>query len=171
MNIHFPSVSNHLKTNVTCWSSLTFGDVFKNKKILLARIYGIRNFGAYPHNFFLQQLERDIIRDYNNILQIEEDHWIMRSRINWLNHGDANTKFSHLSFLNRRRRNKISFFKYDVVNWINDHKQITQNDLCYFQQIYSRDHPYTNLQGIYGSTKSFHKLDLSTLDNLSTTNR
>lgn len=28
-----------------------------------------------------------LIKEYNDLLKIEEDHWRMRSRINWINDG------------------------------------------------------------------------------------
>lgn len=61
-------------------------------------------------------------------------------------------------------RNRISFFKDDLGNWINDQKQITQHAFTYFQQIYFSDHRYSHLQGTYGSTSRFYKIDLSSLD-------
>jgi hypothetical protein len=37
----------------------------------------------------------------------EEIYWRQRSRINWLQHGDMNTRFFHHTTKDRRRRNKI----------------------------------------------------------------
>lgn len=54
--------------------------------------------------------------------------------------------------------NKISFFKYEQGYWIDDHTS------SYFQQIYHTDHLCSNWEGTCYSPKSFHNLDLTTLD-------
>lgn len=46
--------------------------------------------------------------EFNHILKLEEDFWTLKSRIDWLNNRDANTKFSHLTTLNYRRHNRIT---------------------------------------------------------------
>lgn len=56
-------------------------------------------------------MEQVLISQYNQILTQEEVYWKLKSRINWLNQGDADTRFFHLSALKRRRRNKIFALK------------------------------------------------------------
>lgn len=85
------------------------------------------------------------MHEYNSILKMEEDHWKIRYRINWLNEGDANTKFFHLSVLNRRRKNKISYFKDNSGNWIMDHNAIVSHTVTFFQNMYTSAHSYTHL--------------------------
>lgn len=88
----------------------------KNKKIILARLSGIQASTHYHTSYFLHNLEEQLQREYNDILKIEEDYWKIRSRIAWLNDGDANTKNFHLSASNRKRKNQIIFFKDDHGN-------------------------------------------------------
>lgn len=59
-----------------------FGNINRNKNKILARLKGIQNFPHYTHSSFLQNLEEDLIKDYTNILKLEEDYWRIRSRIN-----------------------------------------------------------------------------------------
>lgn len=70
------------------------------KERILARLDGIQQSDAYPPSLFLQELEQDLLHNYNNILRIEEDHWKIRSRINCLTDGDAITNFFKLSIIN-----------------------------------------------------------------------
>lgn len=45
-----------------------------NKIRLLARLRGIQNCNSYPTSLFLQDLETTLIKEYNDILKIEEDY-------------------------------------------------------------------------------------------------
>lgn len=47
----------------------------------------------------------------------EEMYWKQRSRVNWLQAGDKNTRFFHLSTIQRRQRNKIHGIKDAQGNW------------------------------------------------------
>ncbi|GKU90595.1 hypothetical protein SLEP1_g4575 [Rubroshorea leprosula] len=60
------------------------------------------------HNLLL--LHKELTSEYQTILLEEEDLWKMKSRINWLNDGDRNTKFFHLSTISRRKCNRILSF-------------------------------------------------------------
>lgn len=64
----------------------------------------------------------------------------MCSRIDWLGHGDANTKYFHLSVLNRRRRNKITYFKDSNDIWITDPAEIANYVHNYFSACFTTDH-------------------------------
>lgn len=56
--------------------------------------------------------------EFHHILKLEEDFWKLKSRVDWLNDGDANTKFFHLSTINRRRFNCITTIQDHGGNWI-----------------------------------------------------
>lgn len=79
------------------------------------------------------------MHDFDNILKIEEEYWHMRSRINWINEGDANSKFFHLSVINRRRKNKIVSFVDDNGVIITDCNAILSHVFQYFN-IYTTSH-------------------------------
>lgn len=51
-----------------------------------------------------------------------------------MNDGDVNNMFYHISVLNRRQRNNISFFKDDDGVWISSHLDIMNHTLNYFQK-------------------------------------
>ncbi|KAH0776459.1 hypothetical protein KY290_007870 [Solanum tuberosum] len=146
------------------WSRETFGNIFKKKRTILARLGGIQNSLSYPSSCFLHNLRSTLLKDYSNILKLEEDYWKLRSRINWIRDGDANTRFYHLSVINRRRRNNIYFFKDDNDNWITSHKKIVEHAFSYYNLCFTTDHSTTYWKDIHNSTPRFHKLDLSPLD-------
>jgi len=92
-NRNFNDAQICFKTNVSEWSAQNFGNIFANKKRILVRIRGIQNSPNYANTTFLRNLEHNIINDYNNTLRLKEDHWKIRSCLNWLNESDANTNF------------------------------------------------------------------------------
>ncbi|KAK4726505.1 hypothetical protein R3W88_031422 [Solanum pinnatisectum] len=151
-------------SNAIEWSKKTFGNIFLKKKKILARLEGIQNSYAFPTSSFLQNLDINLCKEYNDILKMEEEYWNLRPRINWLANGDANTKFFHLSVVNRRRRNRIAFFKDDNDNWITNPSRIVDHTFNYFSNCFTSNHSLSNVRHIQSSPISFHKLDLSDMD-------
>lgn len=106
-NDHLHAISCFTKT-IQQWNTNTFGNLFKNKSSLIARLAGIQSSCHHPTSSFLQNLEHELTHEYNHILKLEEEFWALKSRITWLNEGDANTKYFHLSTLQRCRKNRIT---------------------------------------------------------------
>lgn len=75
------------------------------KRTILNRLKGIQQSPNYSYSNFLQTLEKDLMKEYNDIVKQEEEYWKLKSRITWLSEGDANTKLIHITTLNRRRKN------------------------------------------------------------------
>lgn len=61
----------------------------------------------------------------------------------WLNQGDANTKFFHMSTLNRRRRNRITSLKDSVDNWSYDHNEIQELILNYYLNLFTTEQDHS----------------------------
>jgi hypothetical protein len=47
------------------------------------------------------------------LLEQDEVHWMQRSRVNWLQHGDRNTSFFHQFASAQRKKNFIKKLKHD----------------------------------------------------------
>lgn len=157
------------KDTVVNWKNITFGDIFKNKSHILARLKGIQNSLSYYYSTFLQSLEHSLIQDYNIILRIEKDYWKLRSRIHWLNEGDANTEFFHIVETNRKRINKINFLKNDLGMWINNPEDIINHTKNYFEKAFTTSYTSSNWRHIKEDPRCFINLDLSSLDDPVTT--
>ncbi|KAJ8643918.1 hypothetical protein MRB53_005666 [Persea americana] len=58
-----------------------------------------------------------------NLLQAEETHWKQKSRVNWLQEGNRNTKFFHLASKIRGSKNRIDKVEFKGIS-IESHPQI-----------------------------------------------
>lgn len=141
-NIQLLSAIENFTDIVQEWNNTTFGNIFARKRKILPRLGGIQS-SNYSTSVFLQNLEKQLKYDFNTILQLEEDFWKLKSRINWLNDGDANTKIFHLSTLNRRRQNRITALQDQGGNWITNPHIIKLNIITYYQSLFQTQHIYS----------------------------
>lgn len=72
---------NKFKAVATRWNQTTFGNIFKQKRKILARLAGLQSSVHYPTSIFLQNLEIQLNLEYNNILRVEEEFWQLKSRV------------------------------------------------------------------------------------------
>ena len=87
------------------WNQDHFGNIFARKKNLMARINGIQRAVANKPSKFLFNLENELLRELDLVLNQEEELWALKSRVNWMIQGDHNTTFYHVLMLVRRKRN------------------------------------------------------------------
>ena len=72
----------------------------------------------------------------DELLRRQEIYWAQRSRIQWLKHGDRNTKFFHSKVSQRRRCNYIQRLKDNDNNWVEDIQDIAGVATSYFQNMF-----------------------------------
>lgn len=102
-----------IKNESIVFNNETFGNIFRNKRILEARIKGVhRHLDSYPWSDLIK-LEKDLQLQYNKVLAQEELLWYQKSRENWVKFGNKNTKFFHTQTIIRRRRNMIAGLNID----------------------------------------------------------
>lgn len=131
-NVSFPHVITNFKDSTVEWARVNFGNIFKQKKKILSRLQGIQNLTKYCNIIFLQNLEHQLIKDFNRILKVEEDFWKLKSQINWLNEGDDNTKNFHTFALIRRHENHIICLILEDNSKVHDQTTILNNVYDYF---------------------------------------
>ena len=73
-----------------------FGDIFRRKHLLEARIDGIQRRLESIDLGNLILLEKDLQVEYNQVLHQEEMLWFQKSREQWVRFGDRNTFLSML---------------------------------------------------------------------------
>ena len=71
----------------------------------MARINGIQRALSVKPSVFLVNLENELLKELDRVLNQEEQLWALKSRVNWMIQGDRNTNFYHVSTLVRRKRN------------------------------------------------------------------
>nr|XP_023924931.1 uncharacterized protein LOC112036353 [Quercus suber] len=91
--------------DATTWNMMQFGNIFARKKNIMARLNGIQRAVSFRPSSFLLNLENELLKELNMVLNQEEELWALKSRVNWMIQGDQNMSFYHVSTLVRRKRN------------------------------------------------------------------
>jgi len=60
----------------------------------------------------------------DELLQKYEIFWAQRCRINWLKHGDKDTKFFHAKAIQRRNKNHISGIQNAHGQWVENLEKV-----------------------------------------------
>ena len=121
----------------TRWNRMQFGNVFNRKKNIMARLNGIQRTLANRPSTFLINLENELLKELEVVLNQEEEIWALKSRVNWLVQGGRNTNFYHVSTLVRRKRNQILAIKDSVGEWIFEERAIKEHIRNGFEGIYT----------------------------------
>ncbi|GLT63778.1 hypothetical protein SLA2020_363150 [Shorea laevis] len=152
------------------WSRLTFGNIFKHKRKILARLDGIHKYLSSCYNNLLCCLEKELVTEYGDILKLEEDLWFMKSRTNWILEGDRNTWFFHVSTIKHRSHNRILGLKNSVGEWNWDSHEIESICRNYFQQLFttSTSQSFSNSYLLAQLEEDSLNLELSALEAPST---
>jgi hypothetical protein len=85
--------------------------------------------------------ERSCAHQYMQLCKDEESFFQQRSRVQWLQLGDRNTKFFQKSLLHRQVRNRIHHLKDDEGNIIHDQQQMSHMAVSFFEQLLSTPQP------------------------------
>ncbi|KAK7245383.1 hypothetical protein RIF29_40223 [Crotalaria pallida] len=105
----------------------------------MARIRGIQ---ISPDNFsnpFLQNLEIDLRKQLEITLKHEESLWFQKSRKEWIQGGDRNTRYYHSRTISRRRKNRIFALHDDVGDWCYDDMLNRNRVISFFKNLYYED--------------------------------
>ncbi|XP_039050208.1 uncharacterized protein LOC120191304 [Hibiscus syriacus] len=118
------------------WKESTFGNIFKRKKILMKQLQGIQRSTNYFHSNYLQELEKTLKGDYQQVLEQEEIFWLQKSRLDWIVKGERNTKFFHLTTMIRRKFNKIVGLYIENV-WVTGKQDLCQHVYNYYKELFA----------------------------------
>ncbi|GKV45487.1 hypothetical protein SLEP1_g52559 [Rubroshorea leprosula] len=119
------------------WGRSIFGNIFRKKRLLKARIAGIQNSPRYYSSSLLQGLEKTLLKDYQKVLYKEELLWFQKSRVDWIASRDRNTSFYHMSTVVRRNKNKIGALKIRE-EWNMDLETLKLHVRSLFQELFTQ---------------------------------
>ena len=137
----FPRRLNFLINNVRTWNTTHFGKLFQRKTRILAWIRGLQLTLTRNPSAFLYSLEQHLAQEYNIILHQEYLYWQLKSRILWLNYGDANTKYFHLKTIQRWSHLRVTTLKDDTRLWLTG-EPLTQHINNAFKKLYQAKSPH-----------------------------
>ncbi|XP_057746261.1 uncharacterized protein LOC130965520 [Arachis stenosperma] len=118
------------------WNHNIFENIFNQKRILLSRLKGIQNSPRYGRSEFLDNLEDDLNKELEVILDREQMFWIQKSKETWMVEGDRNTKYYHNKAIIRRRRNKIFKLRDSGGSWIDNLDNLKGHVCAYFKHLF-----------------------------------
>ena len=122
------------------WNKDVFRNVFTRKKTIMARLLGVQKALTSRPNPFLINLQNKLNDEYNLILQLEEELWAMKARIDWIIHGECNIAYFHMSTLIRRSRNRISSILNDNGEWVHNNDKVRDIFGTHFKKLYQTEH-------------------------------
>lgn len=125
------------------WNAAVFENVHQKIKLLCNIIDNIQN---QSHTPALLEQERNVTKDLTNLEQHATTFWRERSKSWWLEEGDSNSHYFHVTTLIHRRHNCINYIVGSSNNWIQDRERIGREFEDYFQNIFTTVHlPCTNV--------------------------
>ena len=83
---------NEVRQDSLSFNKDTFGNIFRRKRSLENRIANVQKSLEQWDSLSLENIEKDLRREYDKILAQEELLWFQKSRENWVQFGDRNTK-------------------------------------------------------------------------------
>lgn len=120
------------------WSNTKFGNFFrelKKKRTALEKLIMGRLTAQQA------QERRQLLRDIDNMIHVEEVHWRQRSRVTWLRDGDRNTKIFHQKASNRKRKNSFRNITDYLGGTYTKEEGIGRVAMDYFKTIFSSSQP------------------------------
>ncbi|XP_050248720.1 uncharacterized protein LOC126695973 [Quercus robur] len=111
---HLEEAIDKFMVKVNDWNRDQFGNIFFKKNRIQARLNGVQRAMAIQPSSSLVELENNLLKELEIILNQEHELWALKSRVNWMVQGDRNTAFYHVSTLVRRNRNRITAIKNSV---------------------------------------------------------
>ncbi|KAJ8422962.1 hypothetical protein Cgig2_002711 [Carnegiea gigantea] len=99
-----------------------FGNLFRRKRKLWARIPGIQTKLNQGRNPYLRKLETRLKGQLRTVLDQIEIFWMQKSRVEAIQDGDYNTRYFHMNI--RHKFNRIEVLQNDEGDWVTDSEQV-----------------------------------------------
>ncbi|XP_074318276.1 uncharacterized protein LOC141655076 [Silene latifolia] len=135
----FPQKLSTLASKLKDWNHNIFGNIFRKKKKLMARIGGCQRELSLRRIPSLIKLEARLRRELDEVFEQEELLWYQKSRIDFIKDGDRNTSYFHISTLVRRWKNKINSLRNNEGNWTDDPEEIKSIIVQFYKTLFTEE--------------------------------
>jgi hypothetical protein len=126
------------RRGLSSWSRTSFGNVkFRIREVerLLKQAEEISMQGRDHHRVSLLRQE------LHSLLAKEERLWRQRSRENWLQAGDRNTRYFHCRATQRQRRNRVTRLRSSDGQWTSNYNQVPPLFVEYYKSLFQTANP------------------------------
>lgn len=124
------------KEKLKQWSFKKFGNLRLKIAVTKDQLVEVQKQIESGFNEDYVALEKILVRKLEDLWQKDSMYWHQRSRIKWLRMGDKNSRFFHLSTIQRRQRNQVMRLKDSSGVWRTDQKEIAEIIKGHFQELY-----------------------------------
>ncbi|KAL4304528.1 hypothetical protein GQ457_10G007360 [Hibiscus cannabinus] len=142
------------------WNVEVFGHIEHRKNRILARLHGIEKAMEVRFRPSLLCLELKLKRELDEVPEQEESLWFQKSRSDWIELGDRNTRFFHLSSMARRSANRIRMLRLPNGEWCDDSTILQEHTVAYFRELFTSNLPQQRLHSLGGEFYQFREEEL-----------
>lgn len=118
------------------WDRTKFRDLRLRIAVTKEQLLDVQKQLGNGDNPDFRALEEKLIRKLEDLWQKNAMFWHQRSRVKWLQMGDKNSRFFHLTTIQRRQRNQIVRLKDNDGVWHSENKEIAGIIKNHFQSLY-----------------------------------
>lgn len=118
------------------WNRIIFSMIDPQLKHAREELYKIQD--ACRQNWDdsnLAVMENEVAVEYSRVLELEESLLRQKSRVQWMELGDANNSFFHRSLMVRRNMNQINCIQKEDGSFMQEEDEIRDAAKMYFQNI------------------------------------
>ncbi|XP_061371646.1 uncharacterized protein LOC133314221 [Gastrolobium bilobum] len=121
------------------WNNHVYGYIHQRKKFIMQQIEKVQFQRISSDCMRLQDTEKYLQKEFNQVLDEEEMLWYQKSRHNWIVDADKNARYYHLRIIVRRSSNKISRLKKDTNQWIEEPKELKDHVCNFYRNLFTEE--------------------------------
>ncbi|KAK9984473.1 hypothetical protein SO802_033998 [Lithocarpus litseifolius] len=126
------------RSSLDAWNKKAFGHVGKKVAELQRKVEWLE---LQPSSTETNQALRSTRSELNNWLDKEDAMWRQRSRLNWFQAGDRNTRFFHAKASSRQKKNLITGLLDEEGGWQEEEGKVEEIVVGYFQSLFQTNNP------------------------------
>jgi len=130
---------NNLAQALSRWNKEVFGNLYRRKRKLWARIEGIQQHLTTGGPSHLLKLDRKLRHELDITLDQIATMWFQKARVDQIRDGDRNTRYFHTSTIIRRRFNRVTALRMEDGSWCTDSISMQQLVVSHFRNLFSED--------------------------------